>query len=78
MSEQHLEKIAIRRLGSRPFLEIGEEQVEIKDYKIIASANGETHIEFSVQCNCELMEFELLTTKESLQQQRLKSMSDAP
>ena len=36
--------ISIQRIDSRSFLKVGESQVEIKDYKIATSSNGDTEI----------------------------------
>ena len=42
--KNNLSKISVRRIESRKFLSVGESEIEIKDYKINSSGNGDTEL----------------------------------
>lgn len=42
--KKKLSKISVRRIESRKFLSVGESEIEIKDYKINSSGNGDTEL----------------------------------
>ena len=43
-TKNNLSQISVRRIESRKFLRIGESEIEIKDYKINSSGNGDTEL----------------------------------
>lgn len=42
--KNNLSQISVRRIESRKFLSVGESEIEIKDYKINSSGNGDTEL----------------------------------
>lgn len=72
------QKIAIRRMGSRSFLEIGSECVEVSAYNVICASDGSTRVEVSFDFDSQLTEIEMSATQEALTRQNLKATSDAP
>lgn len=43
-TKNNLSQISVRRIESRKFIRIGESEIEIKDYKINSSGNGDTEL----------------------------------
>lgn len=41
--------LSIKRIDSRTFLIIGDQSVEIDDYKVVSSGNGETELTVVIQ-----------------------------
>lgn len=66
-----LQSVGIKRLEGRAFLDVGEESVEISDYKISSSAHGGAELEVKISIhNANVEEFELGATKEAFQPRR--------
>lgn len=55
--------ISIQRIDSRSFLKVGESQVEIKDYKIATSSNGDTEITVIIDGKTTLFETTFLNVE---------------
>lgn len=55
--------ISIQRIDSRSFLKVGESQVEIKDYKIATSSNGDTKITVIIDGKTTLFETTFLNVE---------------
>lgn len=55
--------ISIQRIDSRSFLKVGESQVEIKDYKITTSSNGDTEITVIIDGKTTLFETTFLNVE---------------
>lgn len=74
-----LQSIRIERFGSRSFLQIGNESIEISDYKISSSAHGGAELEVKLSVSkVTAEEFELGATKESFQPPSLTATNGAP
>lgn len=56
--------IAIKRIDGRAFLKVGNEVVELKDYKISSSMTGGTELEISILLHEDISEFVTSTTQE--------------
>ena len=67
------QKIAIRRMGSRSFLEIGLECVEVSAYNVTCASDGSTRMEVTFDFNGQLTEIEMSATKEALTLQNLNA-----
>lgn len=50
-------EVAIGKLGSRSFLQLNGENIEIKDYKISSSMHGSTEIEVTFEFDGDFTEF---------------------
>lgn len=55
--------ISIQRIDSRSFLKVGESEVEIKDYKIATSSNGDTEITVIIDGKTTLFETTFLNVE---------------
>lgn len=55
--------ISIQRIDSRSFLKVGESQVEIKDYKIATSSNGDAEITVIIDGKTTLFETTFLNVE---------------
>lgn len=67
------QKIAIRRMGSRSFLEIGLECIEVAAYNVACASDGSTRMEVTFDFNSQLTEIEMSATKEALTLQNLNA-----
>ena len=55
--------ISIQRIDSRSFFKVGESQVEIKDYRIATSSNGDTEITVIIDGKTTLFETTFLNVE---------------
>lgn len=49
-------EVAIHKIDSRNFLQIGTEQIEITDYNVKSSANGVTELNITILGNSNVFE----------------------
>ncbi len=71
-------KIELSRLLNRAFLQVGNESIEVADYKISTSMDGKTEIDIKISIECDAVKFETLTMTEQLPQQNSQSTNAAP
>lgn len=50
-------ELSIQKVDERSILKIGDESIEIKDYKISSSMRGGTELEVVIPVGCNVMEF---------------------
>lgn len=48
--------ISIKRIESRTFFVMGNQSIEVKDYKIISSGNGDTELMLVLKGNASIFE----------------------
>lgn len=48
--------LSIKRIDSRTFLVIGDQNVEINDYKVVSSSNGDTELTLVLKGNASMFE----------------------
>lgn len=48
--------ISIKRIESRTFFVIGNQSIEVKDYKIVSSGNGDTELTLVLKGNASIFE----------------------
>ena len=71
-------EVAIAKDEDRCFLQIGNENIEIKDYKISSSMQGGTELEIKMKFQNNMLRFLTSATTESLRQQNLTATNDVP
>lgn len=58
-------ELSIQKVDERSILKIGDESIEITDYKISSSMRGGTELEVVIPVCCSVMEFSTSATQES-------------
>lgn len=58
-------ELSIQKVDERSILKIGDESIEITDYKISSSMRGGTELEVVIPVCCSVMEFSTSTSPES-------------
>lgn len=58
-------ELSIQKVDERSILKIGDESIEIKDYKISSSMRGGTELEIVIPVKGNIMEFSTSTNQES-------------
>lgn len=48
--------IFIKKIESRTFLVVGNQSIEVKDYKLVSSGNGETELTLVLKGNASIFE----------------------
>lgn len=48
--------ISIKKIESRTFLVVGNQSIEVKDYKLVSSGNGETELTLVLTGNASIFE----------------------
>lgn len=48
--------ISIKKIESRTFLGVGNQSIEVKDYKLVSSGNGETELTLVLKGNASIFE----------------------
>ena len=48
--------ISIKKIESRTFLVVGNQSIEVKDYKLVSSGNGETELKLVLKGNASIFE----------------------
>ncbi len=48
--------ISIKKIESRTFLVVGNQSIEVKDYKLVSSGNGETELTLVLKGNASIFE----------------------
>lgn len=48
--------ISIKKIESRTFFVVGNQSIEVKDYKLVSSGNGETELTLVLKGNASIFE----------------------